>query len=230
MENIVPTEVQIKIAETKVMLDNYSNYGVATAEEYQGAGADLRTIKAKAKELTETRMSLTRPIEESKKKIIALFKEPLSYLEQAEAAIKKAMIGWQTKQEKIRQAEEARLAEIQRKEAERLRIQAEKEEARANSLKTLKAQEAAAAKAEELKAQAEEATSVTPIVESRIEEVQGVSTRKIWKFEIVDIDKLPREYMLPNEKYIGQIVRVSQGNREIPGVRIYSEDVISSRI
>ncbi len=183
-----------------------------------------------AKELSETRMSLTRPIEESKKKLIAFFKEPLDFLARAESAVKKAMIGWQTEQERLRREEEAKLADIQRQKAERLQQQADKATARAELLKTEKGKAAALANAEGLKAKAEATTAIAPVVESKVEEVSGISTRKAWKFEIVDKEKLPREYMIPDEKYIGQMVRATKGRKEIPGVRIYSEDIIASRI
>ena len=229
METKLPENVQIQIAETKTLSDNYMDYSIDTPKSYIASADDLKKIKAKAKELNETRMSLTRPIEESKKKIIAFFKEPLDFLSRAEDAVKKAMIIWQQEQERLRREEEARLAEIQRKEAERLQREAAKEAARAESLKTDKAKAAAAAKAEELKAQAEATTAIAPTVESTVEEVSGISTRKAWKFEIVDKEKLPREYMIPDEKYIGQMVRATKGRKEIPGVRIYSEDIIASR-
>ena len=229
METDVSTEVQIKIAETKVLSDGYSNYAIESAERYRGAAGDLKLIKEKTRELNETRMSLTRPIEDSKKRIIALFKVPLDCLTHAEGIVKRAMISWQSEQEKKRQAEMDRLAEIQRKEAEKLRRQAEKEAARVGSLKTQKAKDAAAAKAEELKVKAEDVTAIVPEVESKVEDIAGISTRKVWKFKIIDQNKIPREYMIPDEKYIGQIVRVSKGDREIPGIEIYSEDIISSR-
>jgi len=229
VESVVPVEVQKKIQETEALSTAYAGYSIDCPEKYQASAADLKLIKTKFKELTDTRMSLTRPIEESKKRIIALFQRPLDFLSQAELSIKKAMVGWQTEQERIRRAEQARLDEIQRKEAEKLRQQAEKEAARAESLKTEKGQAAALAKAEELKAKAEVVTSITPTVESKVEEVEGVSTRKIWKFKIVDVNKIPREYLIPDEKYIGQIVRASKGKKLIEGIEIYSEDVISSR-
>ena len=230
MEAIIPQEVEIKIKESEALSVSYENYSIVSAEQYQFSAEDLKKIKAKAKELNDTRMSLTRPIEESKKKIIALFNKPLEFLAGAESSIKRAMVNWQNEQEKLRRAEEARLAEIQRVEAEKLRIRAEKEAAKADSLKTEKGREAAAARAEELAAQAEITAAIAPVVESKIEEVFGISTRKVWKYEIIDLTILPREYMIPDESYIGKIVRASQGKKEIPGVKIYSENTIASRI
>ncbi len=53
--------------------------------------------------------------------------------------------------------------------------------------------------------------------------------KKIWKFRVVDADKIPREYMMPNEPMIGKIVRASSGAVEISGVEIYSENSVSAR-
>ncbi len=229
IEAIVPVEVQTKIKETTESLSIYDNYIVDSPEKYRTGADDVRAIKAKAKILEETKMSLTRPIEEGKKKIIALFKKPLDFLKQAEASVKKAMVLWDTEQEKKRLAEERRLAEIQRQEAERLRQQAAKEAARAESLKTEKAKSNAKAQAEKLQAEAVAVTAIAPVVESNAVEVSGISKRKNWKFRIINANDIPREYLIPDEKYIGQIVRASKGKKEIPGIEIYPEDIITSR-
>lgn len=228
-EAIVPVEVQTKIKETTESLSIYDNYVVDSSEKYRIAAEDVKLIKAKAKILDDTKKSLTRPIEESKKKIIALFKKPLDFLKQAEMFVKKAMVLWDTEQEEKRQAEERRLAEIQQKEAEKLWQRAEKEAARIESLKTEKARETARAKAAELKAEAEATVAVVSVVESKAEEISGISKRKDWKFRIINAEDIPREYLIPDEKYIGQIVRASKGKKEIPGIEIYSEDIIISR-
>ena len=95
MEAIIPADVQVKLDETQTLATSYEGYIVDSNEKYQISAIDLQTVKAKVKELTDTRMSLTRPIEESKKKIIALFKVPLDFLSHAEVRIKRAMVGWQ---------------------------------------------------------------------------------------------------------------------------------------
>ncbi len=227
-EVIVPVEVQTKIKETTESLSIYDNYIIESLEKYRTSAEDLKSIKAKAKELDETRKSLTAPMDESKKKIIALFKQPLDFLKQAEESVKKAMVNWNTIQEEIRQAEEARLAQLQRQEADKLRQQAAKEVAKIELLKTEKAKEAARVKAEKLQAEAVATIAIAPVVESKAEEISGISTRKVWQFRILNADDIPREYMMPDEKYIGQIVRASKGKKEIPGIKIYSEDTIAS--
>ena len=43
--------------------------------------------------------------------------------------------------------------------------------------------------------------------------------RKIWTHEIIDAEKIPREYLMPNEKAIGEAIKM--GVRQIDGVRIF---------
>lgn len=54
-------------------------------------------------------------------------------------------------------------------------------------------------------------------------------TRTDWRFEIVNPDALPREFLMPDDKKIGAIVRVSEGETNIPGVRVWLETMTSVR-
>ncbi|TET23384.1 MAG: hypothetical protein E3J78_02315 [Candidatus Cloacimonadota bacterium] len=57
-----------------------------------------------------------------------------------------------------------------------------------------------------------------------LKETDTTQTRKVWKFEITDPTRVPREYMTINEAKIRNVVR--SGIREIPGVRIYQEEIM----
>ena len=52
--------------------------------------------------------------------------------------------------------------------------------------------------------------------------VKGLTS--VWKYEIVDISKLPAEYMIPDTAKLTAVVKA--GIREIPGCRIYDEQII----
>ena len=54
----------------------------------------------------------------------------------------------------------------------------------------------------------------------------SIGTLKTYKWELEDITKVPREYLIPNAVLIGQMVRSSKGTISIPGIRVYSEDSI----
>jgi len=229
-EQIVSVEAEQMVKETETMVKSYENYTVVSQETYGDAGDILKAIKAKSKSLNELRKTLTKPLDESKKLIMAFFNKPLGFLTQAEKDIKSAMITWQQEQEAIRLAEEKRLADIQRKEADELQRKANIEMERINKLKTAKAKEAAQAKALELQAKADAVTSCAPTkVANKVEAVAGISTRKVWKFKVVDANLIPREYMMPDEKFIGKMIEASKGSKPIAGIEIYSEDIIVAR-
>ena len=214
---IVPIEAQKQIKKIEQDISVYEHYEITTNESYVSSADVLKTIKAKTNELDSLRKSLTKPLDESKKKIMALFDVPLQKLAKVESFIKSAMLSWQKKQEEIRRKEEERLAELQRKDAERLAKKAEQAEAKGNL-----------DKAEELRQQAQEKEMLTPIVESKVEKVNGIQTKTIWKFRIIDEKLIPREYLIPNETMLGSVARATKGTLKIAGVEFYSEEVIAA--
>ena len=214
-QQIITTEAQKAVEETTVLVKSYETFQITTADIYASAGNDLKKIKAKAKELDTLRKSLTQPLDESKKRIMAFFQKPLEFLAQAESAVKSAMLNWQSEQERVRQIEIARLEAIQRKETERLEKLAAAAEKRGDEKK-----------AEEFSGRAAVVQSIAPVVESKVEKISGIAKTIIWKFRIVDVAKIPREYMIPNELALGQIARGTKGALKIDGVEFYSEESI----
>ncbi len=53
----------------------------------------------------------------------------------------------------------------------------------------------------------------------------GVSWRTDWKWRVVDEDKIPRRYMVVDEKRIGGVVRALKADAQIPGIEVYSEEI-----
>jgi len=68
-----------------------------------------------------------------------------------------------------------------------------------------------------------------PKEETKIRTETGTTAyeRVDWKFRIIDIEKIPREYLIPDEKKIDKVVKM--GIREIPGIEIYQETDIRIR-
>jgi hypothetical protein len=58
-------------------------------------------------------------------------------------------------------------------------------------------------------------------------QVQGVTMRKVWTFEIVDQNLIPRELCSPDTTKIRAAVHL--GARDIPGVRIFETDNMAVR-
>lgn len=71
---------------------------------------------------------------------------------------------------------------------------------------------------------------VAPVVLPPIATPAGISYRDVWKFEIVNPDLVPREYLTIDEKKIGGVVRALKGETKIQGVRIYSEKSVAGRV
>lgn len=137
-----------------------------------------------------------------------------------------------------RRIEAARAAEFQRKEQER--IAAEQRKSREKELEAArKAGEINKREADKLKREAAEAEAREKeraaqdaiVAEANVPEVQvkpnipsvaGVPSRRNWKFRITDIQKIPRQYLMPNEVSIGYFVRETKKEGEvIPGIEAY---------
>lgn len=57
----------------------------------------------------------------------------------------------------------------------------------------------------------------------------GTHTREVWRFSIDDPSALPREFLMPDERLIGEHVRKLKGDARIPGVRVWSETTVVAR-
>ena len=66
---------------------------------------------------------------------------------------------------------------------------------------------------------------VPPVVLPGAPKLAGSSERTYWKFQITDEAALPREYLMPDEKKIGQVVRAMKEKAvgHIPGVYAYPD-------
>lgn len=161
---------------------------------------------------------LHRSLIDEKKK----FTDPLDL---AEKLVKPKIAAYLADQQRIkREAEEARARaeEEARKLAEKAVAKADKLEEKGESGKATEVIEQAFAKVEAI-------TSAAPVIPDD-PETNGLSLRKEWKFIITDVKLIPREYMIPNEVKIRQVVRALKDEAKIPGVRVYSEDTVSQRL
>lgn len=177
---------------------------ITSPEDLREAADELARIKGRIKDLTDMRMSITRPIDEAKKNAMAVFAGPTQVLEQAESILKTTIGTYQAEQErKAREAQAAaeREARRQREAAEAAAREAEaaaraeaeriQREADAKAAALQAEAEAAAASGNEeqaaaLQAQAEEVTSVAVAqVEEVQEEAAAIVTAKQMEAEVV---------------------------------------------
>lgn len=55
----------------------------------------------------------------------------------------------------------------------------------------------------------------------------GISTRKIWTFSITDEALLPRDFLIPDTKKLGEIARKEKEKASVPGVEFLFEEILA---
>lgn len=208
---VEPIEVEEKALS---IVDQAKAVKVVDSESYTAAGIFWKQIKDMMKEVADTFDPLIESAHKQHK--LALEKKAKFYapLEKAYKDVKKLMSDYDAEQERIRKAEEARLAEIARKEEEDRRLQ-----------EAISAEQSG--NKEEADAIIETPVYVPPVVlQKTTPKLSGGPVyRTIWKFRIKNSAIIPREYMTPDEVKIGGVVRAMKSATNIPGIEVYEERV-----
>lgn len=190
---------------------------VSNAQEYSFAGEILKKIKAFRSKITERFAEPKRKAHEAHKAITAMEKGFLDGPAEAERIVSTKMNQWRIEEDRKARLEEQRILEERRKAAEAER------KAQADALR--KDGDKVAAR-EVLKAPI---VVEAPVVQPVIPKVEGLTTRKTWKYRIVDASLIPREYMAIDETKISGVVRAFKGDTKIPGVEVYEETSVVGR-
>ncbi len=187
---------------------------VEDPETLNTANTMLSQLKSMTTKWEDHRKSITRPMDEAKKRILALFKPADEQLEAMTRELKTKVIEYHREAEAKQAAERRKLVE-----------QAE--------------QQAAAGDTEAAAASALAAVDVsTPALRTAVNDVGSTQLKSVWTFEVTDVSLVPREYLVVDEKRIR--AAVSSGVRDhladgveatakdaeraafgIPGVRIF---------
>ena len=227
---------------------------ITSQKEYDHAGECLKEVKGMAKNLEVERKKITGPLDNAKRAVQKLFSKPKQYLEQAESVLKEMRVTYEHEQESIRKAQEAKLrrqaeAEEARKKkaleeqarkreekAAELRRQAVEADAKEKAALEEKAR-AAEEKAEEKREAKEEVHIAAPIIAPTIQKTKGIITKKNWHGEVIDLMVLvkaiaegnaPIAFIEPDTQVLDAQARATKDTIKYPGVRFYSEDVVSS--
>ncbi len=81
-------------------------------------------------------------------------------------------------------------------------------------------------KASEMAAQVALETGVPAVIV--LPKTEGVSTTTLWRWRVTDVDAIPREYLVPDEKLLNKVVRERKDSTRIPGIEVYSELNVSA--
>jgi membrane protein involved in colicin uptake len=183
-------------------------YDIDSPEIFEAAGDELRAIATKRKEIEETRMTLTRPLDESKRRIMDLFRVPIDRLTDAETKLRKGMLTYQQSErekaykarreaEAVAAREREQLERAARESAEAAR-KAQEAAAVAEAAGDKAAAEVALEAAQEATARAEDASieaeiaAVAPAYLPTVAptKIKGIGTRETWKHEVTDLRAL----------------------------------------
>jgi hypothetical protein len=197
----------VRSVEDRGLAAEYGRAIVALDKEVEAFFKPMKEAAAKAhKEICTKENSVRKPLEEAKR-----------YLS--------GQIGnFDQEAERERRAEEARIQE-------QLRLEAEADAKR-------RADEQALLDAIELEAQGDktgaEAVLNNPVplpvhvpavvLPTQVPKAERVSGSKVWKYRVTDEMQIPREYLMVDEKKLGQIVRALKDKTSIPGIEAYSEN------
>lgn len=194
---------------------------VTNDQEAETVTEVLSRIAATTKKVKAARLTITRPLDESKRAAMDLEKAILSPLEPVDRTLRKGLGEYQAElQRKIREEQER--LDRERREAEaKARAEAEEAARKAAEATEEEADEAEAeadlARARELVKQAEPRREVVPAAPMKAASGTA-STRMRWQATVTNEAEVPREFLKVDQVAINKAVR--EGAREIPGVTI----------
>ena len=213
------------VQETSNALAVAKDFKVTSQDHYIASADRLKAIKALSKKLDDTFDPHIKRAFDNHRALVAEKKQHQQPLLDAEGYVKRAVLGYQQEQERIRREAEAKAQEEARKERERLEAQAAKA-----------AEKGKVEKSEALQAQA--AAVVAPILAPTLPKIAGLSTRITYRAEVVGKLELvkavvaglvPLNALDPNMTFLNQQARAMREDLTYPGVRVVTDTGLASR-
>jgi hypothetical protein len=202
-----------------------ANFKITSPEQYTAAGFQLTGIKTMLKKIAETFDPHIKRAHDAHKALVTEKRTHETPLLTAESTLKRALLGFQQEQERVRREQEAKAQAEARKQQEKLLAQAERL--------------AEKGKAEQAEAKREQAAVVpTPVIAVETPRVAGIATRTTHRAEVTDLDalvaavasgKVPKLALIPNEKFLNEQARSYKSALNWPGVKVVEDQGISSR-
>ena len=193
-----------------------ANIKVKDPASDQRATDFLVRVKSAQKAVEKARLAITQPLLESKRAADKLFKNIAKPFADAEVVVNAKKKAYFLEQERERRQEEERIRkENERREAGRIRLEAEAAE------KNQPAPEPAP--------ELEPIAAAPPETAKTVRGMEGGSStmRDHWTFEITNREEIPHRWWVVDETAIQKVVNA--GVRDIPGIRIYNDPIVSTR-
>jgi hypothetical protein len=240
-------EVGPKISATsRQLIEEIRTLKIVNPGDEQLAVDAREKVRVCIKRIEEIKDQAVKPLNEQRNRIFSQAKFYLEPLDQALKAVTKVLNDYMDEQariaeekarklheeqEKRDQIEREKLAEAQRKQRE---LEKAAKKAKFEEQENLERQaREEAKKAEEAQAalDAKQVQMVEAAPKSIRTESGAMATRKLnWTWEVTDMNELYKkrpDLFVVDEKKLNKLVK--EGEREIPGVRIYQESTISGR-
>jgi len=224
--NEVTQDIADRVAAAQRAAHELVEIVIDSPQGLDSAGRDLRQVKAYQRQIDDLRKSITRPMDDRKKSVMAYFSGPIDFLDQAEGALKHAISSY-----RHHVAEEAR--KLAAAEAKRIEQQAKREAKRAEK-------KGETEEAEVILDHADTEVSLTlAAVETRAApEVKGIGSRK--KYSVVVTDKMafinavatgsiPDRYVDLNMTELNKLARALKTDLRYPGIVVKTEDIVTAR-
>lgn len=190
-------------------------YEISNESGYSLAVEATANIKAKAKELEESRKALTKPLDDAKKTVMDLYREPSEQLARAERIIKSAILAFQQKVQREREAARLKAEAEARAEAERqAQALAKEAEEALNAGHTVQALE---------KIEKAENVYVIPAPLPELPKLHGATVRANWKHRVIDPNAVPRQFCTPDDKLLAALAKSQKDKASVPGVEFYND-------
>jgi len=190
------------------------NVRVIDSRTYVAAGEWWTRIKLLREKVSETFNPLVEAAHKTHKLILAKKNEVDGPLEAAQRKIKGMMEFYDREQQAKARAEEQRIAEEARKAQEERVIEA-----------AVQAEKSGQPELAQTIIDTPVSTPAVVIPKDVPKLENGPTFRTIWKFRIVRADLIPRAYLIPDEKKIGQVCRAMKNQANIPGIEVFEERV-----
>lgn len=211
--------------EIAAVVSSAAELRIDTPEQLTASSALLTKIKGRQKALATLRLSITRPMDDAKKRVIEVFQPAVDRLVGAERTIKGAVLTYTQEQERLRREAQSKLDADAERERIQLRSQAEehRESGRDGRAETL-----------EQRAETVKAPTVAPAdVPSG-----AVHVRVTWHAEVTDLAALakacaegqqPIGLIQPDMTALNALARALKAGLSIAGVRAVAEEGVTAR-
>lgn len=210
----------LKVAES--LIESVQVKPINVHDEYEAISSDRNTVNDLIKLLEAERKALTKPIDELKQRVMTEFSVQTDKLAEIKTNCETEMLAFKRRldEERARQQRDIEIKAQAEAKAERDRLAA------------IAAQKEAEGECHVAEAIIEEAAKITasvPVLAPVRIPSEKVLTKKLWKFRIVDVNKIPREFLIPNEKLLQSIATSSKESAKVEGVEFYFEETISAK-